>query len=208
MTRVVSIILPNPHKLWERGESLSVYSRSYDSYTNEQDFTELGKMVRDYKYSKWIKESRKAEIVKYCGDAIMEKLHLNEPETPGHFNCLMAIPPNVNSEISLPRAISAFIASKLESMSDCSSSIRKVKDLPSMKTITAIEERAEILKGAYEINRELMPKQMSGILIIDDVFQSGSTVREVARTLKREFPDVPRYVITITHLRGVWEQLR
>jgi hypothetical protein len=72
------IILPNINKLWEKGISLSVYSRSWDPISQEQDFTELGKLVREFKYSKFLKPERGLEITKIFANEVQRVLKLSE----------------------------------------------------------------------------------------------------------------------------------
>jgi predicted amidophosphoribosyltransferase len=79
--------------------------------------------------------------------------------------------------------------------------IAVIKNLP-------VEERAEMLRGAYSTDSEYDLRHLAGFLVLDDIYQSGATLKEVCRTLKRAHPEVPRYVLTMTHLRSTWDQSR
>ncbi len=61
--------------------------------------------------------------------------------------------------------------------------LRRVRATPAQATMT-LTERALNIKGAFEVNR---PEWVSGknILLVDDVFTTGATVNEAARTLKK-----------------------
>ncbi len=61
--------------------------------------------------------------------------------------------------------------------------LRRVKATEPQATMTRTE-RARNIKGAFEVNR---PELVSGknILLIDDVFTTGATVNEAAKTLKK-----------------------
>lgn len=203
MTREVKIILPNTHQLWIRGISLSVYSRSYDSYTHEQDFSRLGRLVYDYKYIKNLNSERRSEIIKECSQAIINELQLKPFPAKETFNCLISVPANISKDIALPREIAEYLTAEYAWLTDCSKALTMSRTNISMKN-TKKEERGEEIKGAYLINPSLLPSDIRGFLIIDDIYDTGSTVREIARTLKRHFPEIPRYVITLTHLRSVW----
>ena len=65
--------------------------------------------------------------------------------------------------------------------------LRRVKATDPQATMTRIE-RARNIKGAFEINR---PEYVPGknILLVDDVFTTGATVNEAARTLKKKGAD-------------------
>jgi predicted amidophosphoribosyltransferase len=86
--------------------------------------------------------------------------------------------------------------------------LTKVKELPVMKSLSDYSLRKEALKGAYEVTSSYDFDGIRGFLIIDDVFVSGSTLREICRTLNRVVPEIPRYVLTLTHLTKVWSAPR
>ena len=48
---------------------------------------------------------------------------------------------------------------------------------------------------------EITRNDIRGFLVIDDVYQTGTTVREIAALLNRHYPEVPRYLITLTALK-------
>jgi hypothetical protein len=91
MSRSKHIILPNTRKLWERGYSLSLYSRSYDSISGQQDFTELGRLVNEYKYFKRLTESRRHEIVALCTGEISRTLKLDGETKEFNFNSCIGV---------------------------------------------------------------------------------------------------------------------
>lgn len=59
----------------------------------------------------------------------------------------------------------------------------KVRNNPAQTSLDA-EEREANVKGAYEVKR---PEGLKGktVLLIDDVFTTGATIRECSRVLKR-----------------------
>jgi predicted amidophosphoribosyltransferase len=63
-------------------------------------------------------------------------------------------------------------------------------------------ERPAKLAGLYAIDKDKMPTPNFGFLIIDDVFETGSTIGELCKTLEKEFPEVPRYIVALTHLHA------
>jgi predicted amidophosphoribosyltransferase len=208
MSRSKHIILPNTRELWERGYSLSLYSRSYDSISGQQDFTELGKLVYEYKYFKRLDDARRQEIVALCAEKISRTLKLEEESKEFDFNCCIGVIPNGTSGHSLPQDLAAFLSNKyawLRNVSDCMS---KVKDLPQMKSLPDYNERKETISEAYVVDTNYDLSGATGLLIIDDIYESGSTLREFCRTLKRSVPDIPRFVISLTHLRAVWSEPR
>jgi predicted amidophosphoribosyltransferase len=64
------------------------------------------------------------------------------------------------------------------------------------------DERTAKVAGLYAIDKNKMPTPKFGFLIIDDVFETGSTVGGLCKTLEKEYPGVPRYIIALTHLHA------
>jgi hypothetical protein len=194
--------------LWEKGVSLSLYSRSYNPITQKQDFTDLGQAVHEYKYYKDLPLPRRQELVRVCSGAITRTLKLEDEIERPNFNSCIGVMPNRNSGHSLPKDLALQLSIKFDWLRDDSNCLSKVKELPVMKSLTDYSLRKEALKGAYEVTPDYDFGGIRGFLIIDDVFESGSTLREICRTLNRVVPEIPRYVLTLTHLKEVWSAPR
>jgi predicted amidophosphoribosyltransferase len=201
------IILPNVNKLWVKGISLSLYSKSWDQISQEQEFTELGKLVREFKYSKYLKPQRGVEITKIFADEVQNVLKLNEKQDSHEFNSLVAIPSNRPNANSLPEAVAHELSTRFTWLKNDSKYLAKNHEIEVIKNLP-VDQRAEKLRGAYSTKPEYNLQHLTGFLVIDDVYQSGATLKEVCRTLKRANPDVPRYVLTMTHLRSTLDQDR
>ena len=62
-------------------------------------------------------------------------------------------------------------------------------------------ERLRNLGGAFSLNKRVSELSFKSIIIVDDVFTTGSTSEECAKILKKEFPKVENIVV-LTVLRG------
>ncbi len=60
-------------------------------------------------------------------------------------------------------------------------SVRKIKETPAQNTLDR-KERLKNLKGAFETKGAVEGKT---IIVVDDVFTTGATINEIARTLKK-----------------------
>ncbi len=201
------IILPNTERCWNRGISLSLYSRSYDFHSEKHEFTELGRMVHDYKYESRISSRDRNLIVTTCGDRAVDAIMLEKDLSRLEFNCYVPIPGNRGSTHSLSEDLADELTRRIDldcSYRDILSKNRKIRVL---KNMTALEREIE-LRDAYGVKPGVSTTGLKGFLVIDDIYDTGATVREVSRTLKRAFPEIPRYVLTVTHLRSVWTQPR
>lgn len=187
--------VPNRGYEWDLGLSLGPY-RTGDDHT----ITALGKRIRDYKY--WALPTEELESL--ASDITMKALEVlwEKFETPP-FRYLVAIPPNHTGKPSLPRQVCQKIAERYpEKFLDKSHSIILQRPLESVKGVSK-NSRARYVKGAWKIDTSSFPKPPtgSGVLIVDDVYDTGSTMREMSRTLRRAFTrDVVQYVLTLSHV--------
>ena len=208
MAKSKSIILPNTHRLWVKGYSLGVYSGSYDSFTQKQDFSEVGQAVYEYKYFRKLSELRRQELVSFFSSRVIQTLRLEEDSERPKFNSCIGVMPNRNTESSLPLELALQLSIKFDWLRDDSNCLVKTKELPVMKNIDDHDVRISELKGGYKVLPDYDFESVSGFLIIDDIFETGSTLRELCRTLNHVVPNIPRYVLTLTHLRSVWSAPR
>jgi hypothetical protein len=208
MAKSKGIILPNTHKLWVKGFSLGVYSGSFDSFTQKQDFSELGQAVYEYKYFRSLPDSRRQELVRFFSSRIIQTLRLEEDAERPNFNSCIGVMPNRNTDSSLPLELALQLSIKFDWLRDDSNCLIKTKELPVMKNIADHDVRISELKGGYKVLPGYDFKGVKGFLIIDDIFETGSTLRELCRTLNHVVPNIPRYVLTLTHLRSVWSAPR
>lgn len=187
--------LPNRGYEWDVGLSLGPYRTG-----DEHAITPLGRRIRDYKY--WTLPTE--ELASLASDITLNALEVlwERFETPP-FRYLVAVPPNHKGKPSLPRHVCRSIAERYpELFEDKSNTITRLRELDSVKGIYK-GSRANYVRGAWGINSKAFPKPAggSGVLIVDDVYDTGSTMREMSRTLRREFKrDVAQYVVTLSHV--------
>lgn len=78
--------------------------------------------------------------------------------------------------------------------------IIKIKSVPELKSIDAPEERKKLLQNIFSINNKTIHSNKN-ILIIDDLFRSGTTLNTISELLYREANAKNVYVITLTKTR-------
>lgn len=185
-------------KYWLEGYALSMYSSSYD-FIEGQSFTELGEAVHKFKYWKLPPQDRdriQDLCVRRMQKGLIEKFGINLP-----FNFTVAVPANRKEGHSIPPLVSKELAGRSGGkLIDASNSLVKLKELPSMKNLRW-EEKATLLSDAYLFKNDLLGS-LKGILILDDIFDSGTTLRFVARSISLTYPEVPKYVMTLTALKS------
>ena len=65
-----------------------------------------------------------------------------------------------------------------------SSSVAKVKETPELKSMQDVAAREKALRGAFRVDG----KKLSGkrVILFDDLYRSGASMEEVARTLQKQ----------------------
>lgn len=197
--------LPNKHGLWLWGVSLNTYSEWSELDDLPGSFakanTEHGQAVHEFKYkSSSISTTRYEEIVNFFFGEIRRVFeHLEKDHKDAPFNLCIAPPMNLDGHPNLPLTLCARLDSKYAWMQAGFRTIEKTRTGLVMKN-TSRNEREVAVSGLYRARRSPSEHEVKGILIIDDVFETGSTVNEICRALEVAFPGIPRYVIALTDL--------
>jgi len=185
-------------KLWVKGYAITMYSRGYD-WVEGQDFTELGQAVYKYKYYKDLAPQERDKILNFCLHSVKGALDEKFGKEPP-FNFVVAAPPNRKGARSLPPLIARSLAEQSGgSLVDVGGFLIKVKDVPVLKNLDSTE-KAKALSDAYLFKANL-PEPRRGMLILDDIYDSGATLRFIARAINVSYPDLPKYVMVLTSLR-------
>lgn len=203
--------LPNKHNQWTWGMSLALYSKPYRETNGEQINTTQGEMINRFKYHEELSDSERNQIAQNFANQVFTLIRKElsqefpDPKNPP-FDICLGLPENRNTGRSLPRDICRILAEEHIWLRNGFSSVKKTRTGVVMKTIPH-DERPEKVKGLYKIDHKL-PKPMRGFLIIDDVFETGSTVGGLCDTLEHDFPKLPRFAIALTHLHATERMLK
>ncbi len=79
--------------------------------------------------------------------------------------------------------------------------LKKIRRTKQQKTLSK-EERAENIKKAFSADAGKLPPKTRHIVIIDDVYTTGSTLIECQKTLKTSFPTLSVSCIAMAHVTG------
>ena len=204
--------LPNKNNQWTWGMSLALYSKPYRETNGEQVNTTQGDMINRFKYHEELSDIERNEIAKNLSDQVFDLIkkelrkEFPDPKNPP-FDICLGLPENRNTGRSLPRDICRNLSQEHLWLKDGFDSVTKTRTGVVMKAIPH-DERPEKVKGLYKIDRNFLPQPRRGFLIVDDVFETGSTVGGLCDTLDDEFPQLPRYVIALTHLHATERMLK
>jgi predicted amidophosphoribosyltransferase len=198
--------LPNKNNLWTWGVSLALYTKPYKETNGTIEKTVQGEAINKYKYHEDLGVAERKLIAKDFTQQIFKVIKQEfeskfpNPVNPP-FNVCLGLPENRNTGRSLPRDICHLLSVQHSWLTDGFHGIRKTRPGNTIKGIPH-DKRFGIVKDLYAIDSELLPKSKIGFLIIDDVFETGSTVSSLCNTLNNVYPNIPRFVIALTHLHA------
>jgi len=98
----------------------------------------------------------------------------------GKTQIIIPIPPNLSKTFHLPVELARELAEKT-GKKDGTALIRKVKETPKLQDLS-LDQKVKALRGAIEITGDVDGKS---VILIDDLYQSGSTMWTVAKLLKK-----------------------
>lgn len=166
---------------WRIGWALDVHTTTslfmgYDEYGHAQFKTtrsEIGELIFQLKY-------------RGQGDAadeiasIMAEFFSNKPVAKSRIELVVPVPASTARKtqpvVTIARKLAAALGKPFSA-----DALRKTKETSNIKNIDDAEERREILDDAFEGDRSQLDGK--GILLIDDLFDSGSTANAVTLAL-------------------------
>ena len=110
---------------------------------------------------------------------------------------VVALPPSKKRLVQPVALIAEEVAKRLKVPYD-SKGLRKVKDTPELKSLADLKERKKALKGAYVPSAAVKGKT---ILLFDDLYRSGASMQEAARTLLEAGEAAAVYALALTRTR-------
>ena len=116
-----------------------------------------------------------------------------------YINVIFPVPASKQRDVQPVYEIANGVAQKLHKPIDFDF-IRKIRDTSELKGLQDPNERQAALSGAFEIADANFYRNKK-ILLIDDLFRSGSTLNEIASVLYQNAGVQNVYVITITKTR-------
>jgi translation initiation factor 1 (eIF-1/SUI1) len=111
-------------------------------------------------------------------------------------NFLIYVPYYGSRSFSLPQYLAEELCNRFGFPSDAQQYVTKIKETQAMKDLTN-EEKFENIRGCFQIHADA-PFAGKVVTIIDDLYQSGTTLHELATTLQKTGATVQGLVATKT----------
>ncbi len=144
--------------------------------------------IYDYRQEKvrGVVKAFKYKLVKSMGGLLLEEVNLGVKR--GEFDCLVPVALHrrrenwrgFNQAEVLAELISERVGIRVEDV------LERVRYTQPLVELENYKKRKEEIKGVFKVKDECRGKiRDKRVLLVDDVFTSGSTMREAAKTLKR-----------------------
>ena len=180
-------------KFWAEGWAASKYSK--EPYVK----TQIGSLINKIKYDKEpsYSVSERMRDAKIIVNKIVELISVlyNTRNLP--FDVCVS-PPSHNEK---PLDLAAFICNSIsgKSIRYFNDSVIERESLGSVKQMSKYERSAALLDN-FVFDPRPGQHPSKGILLVDDVFETGSTLKGVSRAIAAQYPGLNRFVITATYI--------
>lgn len=180
------------NEYWVEGWALSKYS------VGPTEKTRIGKLVHDIKYqiSYYTDESRRADADEIKNDIIGMIKWLYDPKDLPFDRCVSPIS-HVQKPLDLAKHICLGISGR--SVTYLADSVREKSVLGSMKSIPKQERCAKTI-GNYIFACQERLKPQKGVLIVDDVYDTGCTIKGISKAISISYPNLPIFVMTAAYI--------
>ena len=178
---------------WIEGWALSKYSE--EPYVK----THIGNLIKRIKYDRSIEytEADRNRDAREISNKIIDLIKLlYDPKNLPFDVCIC--PPSHSEK---PLDLAEFICKSISggSIKFARNSIVERIELDTIKKLPKYERSLKMIDN-FVFNPEPTDYPKKGVLLIDDVFDTGSTLMGLSRAVKAEFPNMPRYVITASYI--------
>lgn len=157
----------------------------------------MDKLIYDFKYvdSEDLKNKSMSEIMK----SVKYFLGGYFPRGLDAFNAILPIPPTNSKDRTIPFEISNELETYgLKNCKDFISVTDKV--IQPSKELKTKPEKMQNLEGKFIVSDPRILDGVTGILVIDDVYEQGATAEVILNLINSFAPDLPKYFLSVAYL--------
>ena len=181
---------------WKAGYTLAAHTLSAEFVGyNEQGHpqfntvrSEIGEAVYQLKYQGRIAEA--TALAAAAADFVTAKW--------GSIDAVVAVPPSKQRKVQPVPAIAELIAIRLE-VAHISSSLRKIKETPELKSVADFNARTASLAGAFSAAASSF--EGKNVLLVDDLYRSGASMQAAAVAILQQGLAAAVYALALTRTR-------
>ena len=177
----------------------------YSTRTNTQyEYLKYGKLVHDYKYVSFLLNASSGESLR---NSIMIEINNSVdyfltgyfPKDSRDFDTVVAVPSSRGSVSTIQNEICRHLAQ--QGFKHARDTVHvKDKGRVATKNIPGIQERLKSVGARYELGKPYDLKNATGLLLIDDIYETGATLRTTVEILNEVVPNIPKYFLAISYI--------
>ncbi len=180
------------HGNWKAGWALDLHTTSSVKLPNgkfDNTYSTTGNALNRLKYH---------DETIYIDNLVQELVtFMNTRLVTRHLAVIVPAPASKDRALQPVYEIAKRVARRLNLPYD-ESYLKKIKNTAELKSIDCPDERSKLLSGAFHVDSCYKGKK---VLIIDDLFRSGSTLKELTKTMYNVGSVDNVYVVTLTKTR-------
>jgi len=189
---------------WALGKySGKMEERSTKTHT-EYGYLKYGKLIHDYKYESFkgietLGESMRKSIMLEINASVDYFLNGYFPVDRRDFNTVVAVPSSRGSMSTIQGEICRYLVQK--GFHEAIDTVHvKDKGQVATKNIPGLQERLKSVGARYELGRATDLQNAKGLLLIDDIYETGATLRTTVEILNEVVPAIPKYFLTVAYI--------
>ena len=189
---------------WALGKySGKLEEKSTKTHT-EYGYLKYGKLVHDYKYESFKSsessgKSLRSSIMLEINTSVDYFLNGYFPSTRRDFDMVVAVPSSRGSASTIQSEICRHLVQ--EGFQEAVGSVHvKEKGRAATKNIPGLQARLKSVGARYELGSLGNLQNAKGLLLIDDIYQTGATLRTTVEILNAVVPAIPKYFLTVTYI--------
>lgn len=202
-THEQSVININPRKIhgnWRAGYALDLHtvsSRRLPDGRYDTERTPIGEMVYQVKYRS--DRSKIRSIAEIAAKFVRNRFVVNGYFVLRYLAAIIPIPPSdLTREFQPVTEIAKEMGQMLNLCVD-TDYLQKVKQTDLLKNLQDVKRRREELRGAFVVQSPVLRGKV--VLLVDDLYRSGETLKEVTDVLYRQGSVYRVLVLTLTRTR-------
>lgn len=179
---------------WKAGWAIDLHTTS-SSMTRNGKFdntrTEIGEALYKFKY-----QSDYNQLI-YLSNQLIN--FMNTRMVTKYLDVIIPVPPSSLRPFQPVHELAVKLGEGLSKAVN-SQYLLKIRSTSQLKSIVDLGEREKVLSGAFSLSNPILYKGKK-VLLVDDLYRSGSTLKEITRILYEQGQVSNVYVVTLTKTR-------
>lgn len=179
---------------WKAGWALDLHTISSVKNANggfDNTYTDIGYALNQLKYH------HSTEKLNYLGNQLVK--FMNTRMVTPYLDVILPVPPSNQRDIQPVYEIASLLAKGVDKKIDFNF-LLKNRSTSQLKSMQDPQERERELSGVFSLRNPTL-YQGKKILLVDDLYRSGSTLKEITRVLYEQGKVSNVYVVTLTKTR-------